>query len=274
MTLRSPALQKVALRARRISHGLGQGRPLRVKPSARLVRSPVFVICPPRSGSTLLRVLLNSHSQIHAPHELHLQTLGVTIGESYAETAVNLLGIDHKELEHLLWDRLLHRELGRSGKSVIVDKTPANALDWSRLAHCWPQARYLFLLRHPGSILESFSAARPGGAFDLAVAEVLEFVEAVDRARRTLPGHTVRYEDLTADPAATTQRICEFLEVPWEPTMLDYGKRDHGPFWIGLGDWNEKIRAGKVRPGRALPPVEVVPDRLRGIARRWGYLPS
>jgi len=39
----------------------------------RLVAAPVFILCTLRSGSTLLRVLLNSHSQIHAPHELHLR---------------------------------------------------------------------------------------------------------------------------------------------------------------------------------------------------------
>ncbi|MFC7591929.1 sulfotransferase [Nonomuraea antimicrobica] len=45
----------------------------------RLVKSPVFVISPVRSGSTLLRMLLNSHSRIRAPHELHLRTIGVEL---------------------------------------------------------------------------------------------------------------------------------------------------------------------------------------------------
>jgi hypothetical protein len=35
----------------------------------RLLRAPVFVLSPPRSGSTLLRVVLNSHPLLHAPHE-------------------------------------------------------------------------------------------------------------------------------------------------------------------------------------------------------------
>src|SRR3712207_4275572 len=50
------------------------------RPGDRLVTAPTFVLCSVRSGSTLLRVLLNSHSQIHAPHELHLRfvTAGIT----------------------------------------------------------------------------------------------------------------------------------------------------------------------------------------------------
>src|SRR3954467_12084339 len=41
-------------------------------PGDRLLEQPVFVLSSIRSGSTLLRVLLNSHTAIHAPHELHL----------------------------------------------------------------------------------------------------------------------------------------------------------------------------------------------------------
>ncbi|XDO64283.1 sulfotransferase [Streptomyces sp. RLB1-33] len=53
------------------------GRPYVAPPAPRLVDSPVFVLSSVRSGSTLLRVLLNSHSQIRAPHEMHLRTVHV-----------------------------------------------------------------------------------------------------------------------------------------------------------------------------------------------------
>ena len=48
-------------------------RSRRLRKADRMVRAPVFVMCTLRSGSTLLRVLLNSHSRIHAPHEIHLR---------------------------------------------------------------------------------------------------------------------------------------------------------------------------------------------------------
>src|SRR5205085_1008583 len=70
-------------------------------------------------------------------------------------------GLEVEEVEHLLWDRLLHRELVRSGKQVIVDKVPSNVLMWQRLARAWPAARFIFLLRHPASVLASALEAGP-----------------------------------------------------------------------------------------------------------------
>lgn len=44
------------------------------------------------------------------------------------------LELDERELEHLFWDRVLHRVLQRSGKDLIVDRSPFNVQIWQRLA--------------------------------------------------------------------------------------------------------------------------------------------
>ncbi|MFD8212331.1 sulfotransferase [Streptomyces sp. NPDC059697] len=54
--------------------------------------SPVFVLSSVRSGSTLLRVLLNSHSQIRAPHEMHLRTVHVHLSRDFTADAMRALG--------------------------------------------------------------------------------------------------------------------------------------------------------------------------------------
>lgn len=243
----------------------------------RLVPSPVFVISPIRSGSTLLRVLLNSHSQVRAPHEMHLRTLHVTRETGAAGPGAGAAGpgtdLDRAELEHLLWDRVMHRELQRSGKSVLVDKTPGNAAVWPRLAQAWPQARFVFLLRHPASIATSLAEAGPERGARSVQAEVLDYGTKVDAARRALPGLTVRYEDLTADPAGVTRSLCAFLQVPWEPDMLQYGRHSHGSLRAGIGDWSEKIKSGRVQPARPLPPARDVPPALRELTAAWGYSP-
>ncbi|MEU9540350.1 sulfotransferase [Streptomyces mirabilis] len=118
------------------------GLPYVAPPAPRLVDSPVFVLSSVRSGSTLLRVLLNSHSQIRAPHEMHLRTVHVHLPRDFTAEAMRALELDKDELEHALWDRPLHLELTRSGKRIIVDKTPPNTLVWPRLHRCWPSARY------------------------------------------------------------------------------------------------------------------------------------
>ena len=239
----------------------------------RLLAAPIFIMSPVRSGSTLLRLLLNSHSQLHAPHELHVRRLRVDFETKLAEKSMGALDLNRADLEHLLWDRVLHRELMHSGKKFVVDKTPGNAFVYSRIAACWPDARFIFLLRHPVSIARSWHEARPdkGGLHEAAV-DALRFMKAVEKARAGLSGLTTRYEDITADPQGETQRICEFLGLEWEPGMLEYGQHADGEFTKGLGDWKDKVRSGMVQEGRELPSAEEIPEELREISRAWGYL--
>jgi hypothetical protein len=264
-------------RSRRPRKGPPQGaasdviRPPREPQIDRLLTRPIFILSPVRSGSTLLRYLLNAHSELHAPHELHLRRIAVEFETGLARTAMAELGHNKADLEHLLWDRVLHLELMRSGKKFIVEKTPGMAFAHQRIAACWPDARFIFLIRHPASIVQSWEEA--GGnhqEFEKRTAVALGIMRAVQRARERFDGLTVRYEDLTSDPASETQRICDYLSVTWEPGMLDYGQ--DGVFVRGLGDWTDKIRSGSVQSGRDLPRPDQVPDQLLDISRAWGYV--
>ena len=78
-------------RRRRSAPRVGQ-----VRAGDRLVEAPVFVICTLRSGSTLLRVLLDSHSQIRSPHELHLRYVSVHFDQKWSERSMAELGLDTK----------------------------------------------------------------------------------------------------------------------------------------------------------------------------------
>jgi hypothetical protein len=251
-------------------------RPGVVKPRAgdRLLERPTFILCTLRSGSTLLRVLLDSHSQLHAPHEIHLRYLSVDFDAKWSERSMREMGLDKKGLEYLLWDRVLHRELAASGKPHIVDKTPNNVFIVERLKECWPDARFIFLLRHPAMIARSREAIVDQVDHEKNVDLIRRYCEALEAARQRYDGVTVRYEELTTDPAATTRRICEHLGLTWEPQMLDYGKADHGRYKSGLGDWSEKIKSGKVQPPEPPPPIEEIPEALRPMSVAWGYLPA
>ncbi|GAA4594819.1 sulfotransferase [Planotetraspora phitsanulokensis] len=238
----------------------------------RLLTAPIFILSPVRSGSTLLRAMMNAHSMLHAPHELHVRRLFVNFGTPLAESAMEALGHNRADLEHLLWDRVLHRELVKSGKRFMVDKTPANAFAYKRIRACWPDARFIFLLRHPASIATSWHEADPVKRTpEEAALDALRYMKAVERARKALPGLVVRYEDLTAEPEKETRRICEFLDVPWEDGMLTYGELSVKE--KGLGDWKDKISTGTVQPGRDLPSEDEIPESLRAMSVSWDYLP-
>ena len=240
----------------------------------RSLEQPVFILSTVRSGSTLLRALLNAHSEIHAPHELHIRRLRVLIRSSPAEKSMKLLKLNEADLEHLLWDRVLQRELQLSGKSILVDKTPSNVWAFDRIRTIWPDARFILLLRHPASIAQSWTEATAHRWSSAeALNDAVRYMKALQRARERVSGLTVRYEELTADPEAVTREICDFLGVAWEAGMLDYSSATT-TFPRGVGDWSETIRSGTVQSGRATPvALEDIPKRLRPMCRRWGYLP-
>lgn len=239
------------------------------RPGDRLLERPAFILSSVRSGSTLLRVLLDSHSQLHAPHELHLRDLAVRVKKGPAAKAMEELGLDARHLEYLLWDRLLHREVAQRGKRFLVNKTPTDVFVAERIRECWPDARFIFLLRHPASIARSRGEARPQDSVEQNVAMVRKYADALERARHSFPGLVVRYEDVTADPEAAMRRICEYLDVPFEPQMLEYDRFDHGRYRVGLGDWTDKIRSGVIHP--ATPAPEDVPAELDDLCQAWGY---
>jgi hypothetical protein len=239
----------------------------------RLLRAPVFVLSPVRSGSTLLRVILNSHSRIHAPHEMHVRRLAVTLTTDPVRQAMEALGHTTSDVEHILWDRMLHRELVRSGKDVLVDKTPSNVFAHRRIVTCWPDARFIFLMRHPASIAASWHEADPvARPREEAVRHTYQYMRDLQEARSRYDGIDVRYEAMVDDPGAEMRRVCSYLGVGFEPGMIRYGDHDHGDFVKGIGDWRDKIRTGRVQHGRPLPAPGEVPDPLREIATAWGYL--
>ena len=259
-------------------HGSSEAPPARrarrsvreLRPGDRLLTAPVFVLCTLRSGSTLLRVMLNSHSQLHAPHEIHLRYLSVQFDRKWSERSTKEMGLDAVGLEHLLWDRLLHRELTRSGKPTIVDKTPNNVFIADRLRECWPDSRFIFLLRHPAAIARSRAAILGEGAdHDENVDLIRRYCATLESARSSYDGLTVRYEDVTTDPDPVTREICEFLGLEHEPGMVDYGRFDHGRYRSGLGDYADKIKTGTIQEAEA--PPEEVPEALREACETWGY---
>jgi Sulfotransferase family len=257
-------LRKAGTRRRRVAGDRGD----------RLLVAPAFVMCSVRSGSTLLRVLLDSHSQIHSPQELHLRDFAVRVKTDYAAKALGEIGLGEEQLRFLLWDRLLHRELAATGKSLLVNKTPNDVFIADLIARCWPDARFIYLLRHPGAIERSRRETRPQDTAERNAQMVLRYGTALEQARTALPGFTIRYEELTDDPRDATKRLCAFLGVPWESAMLDYGRFDHGRMKPGLGDWKAKIKSGEIQPADPPPALNDVHPSLRELCVAWGYAPA
>ncbi|MFD8720943.1 sulfotransferase [Streptomyces sp. NPDC059629] len=134
------------------------------------------------------------------------------------------------------------------------------------------EARFVLLLRHPGAVIQSLTSRRAEPDHDQIRGEVLGYAEKLEEARQQLPGaHVITYEDLTAGPEQLTRGLCEYLGVPWESGMLEYGTKDHATFRPKLGDWSDEIRSGRIQAARQADLGAELPPRLAEIAKAWRY---
>lgn len=270
----------------------------------------VFLIGPPRSGSTLLARMLGAHSAIHAPDEPHLLTplahLGyyATVERAPYDPVITrqamraLVGaLPHGEADYLdalraCADRLYAGLLEGSGARLLLDKTPAYALVLDFVARLYPGARYIVLTRNPLAVWSSYVQSFFDGDHRVAHSwnPLLErYVPAVGRflRERPVPQIHVRYEELVADPEAELRRLCQHLELPFEPAMVEYGSAAGGASQAaaGLGDPTTVAREGRPTtgsvdrwarvmagdPARVIQAREILARLTDEDLRTWGY---
>jgi hypothetical protein len=218
----------------------------------------IFVISPPRAGSTLLQHMLGSHSQILTYPEPHLITPLAFLGfydivdkapydHINAAEAIKLFvdGLPRREDDYLdalraYSDTLYGRMLGTSNKRYFLDKTPGYALVLPFLTRLYPDAKYVVLTRHPLAIASSYANSFFEGdwvAAHLFNPVVNRYVPAMADLLRSPPRHMrqISYEKLVQDPHAELQSLCTFLGLEFQPGMVDYGEH-YQPAHAGRGD--------------------------------------
>jgi hypothetical protein len=211
----------------------------------------VFVISPPRAGSTLLQRLLGSHSQVFTHPEPHIITPLAFLGyhdlvdrapydHINAAQAIKLFVSrlprgeqDYLDALRAYCDTLYGRMLAPSGKRYFLDKTPAYALVLPFLTRLYPDAHYVALTRHPLAIASSYADSFFDGDWRAASEFnpiVNRYVPAIARLLRDPPKHLLQvgYEQLVRDPAAQLARLFAFLGLPNEPAAVDYGQHYAG----------------------------------------------
>jgi Sulfotransferase family len=268
---------------------------------------PVFVLCMGRSGSTLLRFVLDAHPDLACPPETSLPALcgqlavvwslieGAPLSEVRGDVPPTIPDPAVAGIRHMV-DLMTSSYLQRRDKRRFCDKSLGSARFADLIMRAWPEARFLCLYRHPMDVIRSGLDACPWGlngyGFDayigsspgnavLALARYwLDNAQAIAAAEERFPDrcHRVRYEDLTADPAATAAGIFDFLGVdPVDDIEQRCFAAEHERF--GPGDhkiWHTAmITTASVGGGEAVPTGLIPPPILEGInnlAARLGYV--
>lgn len=212
---------------------------------------PIFIFGCPRSGTSLLSRMLNSHPHVGVPFESHLYAKFLPRVGRYGDLSLEdnrrdllrdmssvLRGWTIKpELEaslarmrsptlHGAVDSILYGWCVRHGKSRWGEKTPRHAAYWREILGGFPDAQIVHLVRDGRDVAMSWKRARFGPKHLYVAAERWrEFVAMMAAARRALPAtqfFELRYEDLVAAPERQLGMLCEFLGEPFAPQMLSF----------------------------------------------------
>lgn len=193
-------------------------------------RSPVFLVGFPRSGTTLMDTVLMGHPGTHVLEE---EPLMATVRDAIGDLA-NIPALGEGDVEALR--RLYFAELERIAPAptgaLVIDKLPLNLLRAPLIHRLFPDAKFIFAIRHPCDAV--LSCWMQTFRINQAMASFLRLDNAAllyDRAfgfwqrSRELMGlnvHPIRYEDLLADFEGEVRGLLGFLDLPWDERVLDY----------------------------------------------------
>jgi Flp pilus assembly protein TadD len=232
------------------------------------VKTHVFLVGFPRSGTTLLEQVLASHPEIESMEERDCLIDAAEAFIAPADGLARLSSAGESELagfRNAYWKRVT--EAGFTpGRSVFVDKMPLTTVLLCLVAKLFPHAKILFALRDPRDCVLSCFRRRFGMTPQmyqlLTLESAADYYDAVmtlgENYRETLALDRIdlRYEYLVANFEAESRRICAWLGVDWHEEMRSFAEKTRardvntpsaaqvarGLFTSGAGQWRRYRR--------------------------------
>jgi tetratricopeptide (TPR) repeat protein len=196
-----------------------------------------FLLGFPRTGTTLVEVVLEGNPRVRSLEEHELLADGVL---AYMREPVNFEALARADtpalstLREAYWHRVRAAGVDLAGK-VFVDKHPLNSLKLPLIVKLFPHAKILFAVRDPRDVILSCFRRRfqmnpsmyefltvPGAAAFYAA--VMGFAFTVKRTL-AIDWHEVRYESLIGDFEDEMRSICAYLGLDWMASMGEFGNR-------------------------------------------------
>jgi hypothetical protein len=237
-----------------------------------------IIVGAPRSGTTLLRFMLDAHPELAIPPETDFLTIGDTLpghGEQLLErffiALTNFPSWPDFELsKDNFWTALHAIEpftvragfrtfyrlyADRFGKSRWGDKTPIYSLNIDTIRKILPEAHFIHIIRDGRDVALSLRTMwfSPGDDMETLASYWRKFVTS---ARAAGAGHAdyleIRYEDLIQNTQKVLQGVCEYLCLDFDPAMLSYHTQTAG-----------RLKEHKGRAGSKTVPTITHDERLQ-----------
>ncbi len=281
-----------------------------------------FVVGPPRGGTTMLRLLLNSHPEVCVPPETVFFPFLLRNAESYgdfgtrerieafardvaaasAETGQTVATVFSTSPEEIAaaveaakvscyaeaFAAFMGLVAGRQEKRVWGDKTPFYTAFIEVLAQCFPNARFIALVRDPRDVAESLHRTEWGRKWYPSLLDAgmrwRYAIMAIERAAPRLGPErllAVRYEDLVADPERWARDICSFLHLDFDERMLRFHETATREVPEGSKAWHQSTlepisgsRIGRWKQRYSPEEIGLIEIACKPEMRRWGYEPE
>lgn len=260
---------------------------------------PVFVLSCERSGSTLLRYIIDTHPQICSPAHLHLgqlcRSLYTSIFYSLGQTVTDdarreqLVAVETRRIV----DELMERYVRAKGKQMWCEKTTENLQYLRVLYDVFPDARYICLYRNCMDVVHSsIECSRLGFIPELApyvqkrpdnivAAMVDSWFEKTSVLLEFEQAHAeqcfrIKYETLVTEPSQTLSAMFAALELKWDESLLNEVFSTHHD--QGSGDrkvqFTKKINTDSIGRGSTISRSYIPDDlleKMNGLLARLDY---
>lgn len=260
----------------------------------RFQRRPVPIIiggCH-RSGTTLVRYILDAHSKIHCAPEVKFFR---DLYGDYTKDDLNhirffstarQMGLDEDELLSIFGKAfLVSHDLAakKQGKKRWADKNPENVLylkQWQLLLN--GRFQFIHLVRHPldtlASLIEAGFPKTVPSDFEGKVDVYRKLTIAGVEFSRLYPEKSflVRYEDLVENPSTVISKLMDYLGEKYEPSMIDSfnpPERQGGledPKILATGSIHLKS-IGRWKADLSPQQVDFVCNRCQDLFSRFNY---
>lgn len=272
---------------------------------------PIFVVGCPRSGTTLLQLLLDAHQAVAiAPETFFIERFwlkrelygDLNNDENFENLIKNIAATpEFKEMELELnhfreaaWEKertyaslfqlLLEQFAHLRGVKIVGEKTPNHLLYVETLQQFFPESRFIHIIRDPRAVVSSWKKVPwSKGSLEKDARVWRKYM----RTAREYPSSmksaifTVQYENLIFETEKNLRAICHFLGLEYDPMMMSYYSKESKLVNVVREPWkaNSKKPISRVAVERwktELSPAQIVEieKEVWDEMKRLGYQPE
>lgn len=252
------------------------------------VDSPIFLLGFPRSGTTLLEQVLDSHPALQSLEEKPtVQVVAAAYAKLTQGRKSPLASLTPSEIEGLretYWSEVA-RYVERRPGTILIDKMPLSTVHAPLLWRVFPNTKFIFSVRHPcdvclSCLMQNFGINEAMASFFTIEDTVHLYTEVMSLWQRyttalPLRYHCVRYEDLVANLEHEARATLGFLEVEWDERVLDHTEHARRRGTINTASYHQVTQPiyqdAKYRWKRYSNEFEPYMDALRPFIKYFGY---